>query len=286
MIIKLFLIAIILYIVINQLIENGKNQPIINVPIIMKKPEQSQYKEHVQEPQYKEYVQEPQYKEHVQEPQYKEPLRMSQSTRLIHNVDNNIQVSNNKIQEFDRPYPWSKIIYIKEDEFPYYYHIKIVIPSLNDFENWKQIIPNLDFNPNSGELIIPSKDEASALAVANLICINFSGQMSIQDILKKDLIKISIIKAKTHEVVRTKLREQIMEVLYGKTMDKVQTNYEEDLAKNNNNNNNNNNNSNNNNSKPMNLKSDHFRDTFEHFSNNLINNNEIGGYDSGSYSYI
>jgi hypothetical protein len=59
--------------------------------------------------------------------------------------------------------------------------------------------------------------------------------------------------------------------LYGKSNNKVQTNYEEDLSKNN---------------KPVSLKSDNFRDTFEHFSDNMFNNNEINGYDNSNYSYI
>lgn len=249
MIIKLFLIAIILYIVINQLTCNQpvNDKQIINIiPEIPKKPV---------------------------------TLQTNQATRLQNKntQDENIKKkSNNQIQEFDYPNPWSKIVYIEDDEYPYYFHFKVVIPSLNDFEKWKGIIPNIDFSPNSKELIIPSKDEASALAIANLICINFSGQMSIHDILSKDLIRISIMKAKTYEVVRNKLKEQIMEVLYGKPFNKVQTNYEEDLAKNNDISNN----------KPTSLKSENFRDTFEHFSNNMNNNNEISAYDSSNYSYI
>jgi len=285
MIIKLFLIAIILYIVINQLMETNKNQPVIVKPVINISPEQIKVPEQVQLPE-----------------QIKAPVQINQQTRLQHNViddedsdntrrlNNNQQIqiqrvermSNNNVQEFDRPLPWTKIIYIEEDEFPYYYHFKPVIPSLNDFEKWKQIIPNIDFNPNSRELIIPSKDEASALAIANLICINFSGQMTMQDILNKDLIRISITKAKTHELVRTKLKEQIMEVLYGKAFNKVQTNYEEDLAKHNINEIGNNNIQN----KPISLKSDNFKDTFHHFSDNIINSNEVDAYDSSNYSYL
>ena len=207
----------------------------------------------------------------------------------------NINEPENNIQEFDRPYPWTKIIYDKGEEYPYMYHIKIIIPSLNDFERWKQIIPNIDFNPNSRELIIPSKDEASALAIANLICINFSGQMSMTDILNKDLIRISISKAKTHDVVKNKLREQIMEVLYGKSFNTIQTNYEKDLAKNGIEQNNSLPNKSQSPSpsstptvidnKPMTLTSENFRDTFHHFSDNQ-NNNEIDAFDNSNYSFL
>ena len=191
-----------------------------------------------------------------------------------------------KIQEFERPYPWTKVIYIEGYEYPYLFHIKIVIPSLNDYEKWKQLIPNIDFNPNTREIIIPSKDEASALAIANLMCINFSGQMTLQNILDKDLIRISITKAKSHEVVKNKLKEQIMEILYGKSFNKIQTNYEKDLVKNNISPNNKPTNIQNN--ETITIKSDGFRDTFQHFSDNMNNNNsnEIGAFDNSSYSYI
>jgi hypothetical protein len=267
MFIKLFLIGIILYIIINQLTDNkllsaDKTQSLQIIkeepPVIIPPPN----------------------------------MQMNQSTRLQHDVDiiqqppqQNIQprvekMSNNKIHEFDNPRPWTKVVIVEEDEFPFYFHFKVVIPSLNDFERWKEIIPNLDFNPNTREMIIPCKEEASALAVANLICINFSGQMTMQNILNKDLIRISIHKARTHEVVRNKLREQIMDVLHGKSSSNIPTNYEEDLAKNNSGNNNSGRNA------VTSLKSENFRDTFEHFSDNRDNGNEISAYDSSSYSYI
>ena len=274
MIIKLFLIGIILYIIINQFIDNNvspkinqfvddnvsskNNQFIDDNNVSLKIPVQ---KQQIQ-------LNQPSRSEEIQVPQTNLPK-----------VKKN---SEYKIQEFDKPYPWTKVIYNENDEFPYYFHIRIVIPSLNDFEKWKQIIPNIDFNPNTGELIIPSKEEASALAVANLICINFSGQMTMENILNKDLIRISIHKSLTHEVVRNKLREQIMEVLYGKPSNNIKTNYEEDLAKNNNKNSNSIRNSN----EKISLKSDHFRDTFQHFTDNSNNNNDIGAYDGNNYSYV
>jgi len=217
---------------------------------------------------------------HSQQQKVGQQQQIGQSTRS--SKSDLEEFSNYEVQEFDRPYPWTKIIHINGEEYPYIFHIKVVIPSLNDFERWKQIIPNIDFNPNTRELIIPSKDEASALALANLICINFSGQMTIQNILDKDLIRISITKAKSYDVVKNKLRDQIMEVLYGKSFSTVQTNYEKDLAKNgiedditptidvskN----------------TTSLKSENFRDTFQHFSNTKsTNENEIGAYDNSTY---
>jgi hypothetical protein len=134
-------------------------------------------------------------------------------------VDDNTplyNISQPKVWEFDSPNPWDKIIYKEGEEYPYFFHIKLKIPSLQDYQTWKEIIPNIDFNPLTRLVVIPSKDEASALAIANLMSINFSGMLSLEDILEKNLIQISISKAKTHEVVQTKLREQIMDNLYGK----------------------------------------------------------------------
>jgi hypothetical protein len=275
MFIKLFLIAIILYIIINQTIDcNDQNDNTISDDNTISNDNTISALEIKQKP----------------------VMQMNQSTRIEPEIVQQIQpnkpvqiekMSNYKVQEFDSPNPWTKVIYNNEDEFPYYFHFKAVIPSLNDFEQWTQIIPNINFNPTSRELIIPSKDEASALAVANLICINFSGQMSMQNILDKDLIRISITKAKSHEVVKNKLRDQIMEVLYGKSINTPKTNFEKDSASNKISSNKNSTPTNNDYTKPMSLKSENFTDTFEHFSDEVKpNTNELGTYDSSSYSYI
>jgi hypothetical protein len=178
----------------------------------------------------------------------------------------------------DKPNPWTKVIINQNDEYPFLYHIKIKIPSLNDFENWKKIIPNLNFDPLSGELIIPSKDEQSALAIANLILINFSGKMTIQHIVEKNLIQISIAKTKSYELVQNKIRAQIMDELYGKQINKPITNYQQDLAvkkpiENN---------------KRLDFKSESFTDTFVHFTSNDLKSNEsnIGAWDGGNFSYL
>jgi hypothetical protein len=199
---------------------------------------------------------------------------------------------NTNVWEFDKPNPWSKIVLNKTSDYPYEFHIKLRVPSLNDLEAWKQIVPNIGFDPQSGELIIPSKDEASALALANLIAINFTGQMSLDNILEKKLIQISVAKAKNHEVVQTKLREQINQNLYGKSTSNVTNNFEKDLASKSDNSNKL--------EKPatekfidsvetlddasydnVNFQSEEFKDTFQHFSNN-----EPDGYDGGDFSYL
>jgi len=78
--------------------------------------------------------------------------------------------------------------------------------------------------------MIPARDEAGALAVANLIVSNFLGQLSMENIIDKNLISISISKAQQYEMVRNKLREQIMEGLTGKSTPSG-SDFETDLAK-------------------------------------------------------
>ena len=143
------------------------------------------------------------------------------------------QVEPNKfiIWTFLQQKPWTQIIYNYGQEFPFRFFIKIKIPSLNDYQMWKQIIPNMDFDSKTGEIIIPSKDEAGALAITNLIVSNFQGQLSIENILDKNLIPISITKAQQYEMVKNKLREQIIESIQGKNIEN-KTDFEQDLAKN------------------------------------------------------
>lgn len=195
------------------------------------------------------------------------------------------EVGQNKSMEFDRPNPWSRIIVDETAEFPYNFMIKLKIPSLNDYENWKQIIPNLDFSAQSGELVIPSKDEASALAVANLISVNFLGQLSLKDILDKNLIQISIAKAQNYEIVQTKLREQIITNLYGNKATTTQTTFEKDLARSGASDSYS---TGSRSSGPVDFQSETFTDTFQHFgsNNNRAGVNEIEAYTGNDYSYL
>lgn len=194
-----------------------------------------------------------------------------------------VRHQNNKITNDTLNNPWTKILKSKDNEYPYHFYLKINIPSLNDYTTWLQVIPNLGFDPQSGELIIPSKDEVSALAIANLIAINFAGQMSINDILNKNLIPISINKARKHKLVQKKLREQIKEHIYGKTIMKSNTEFEKDLA-----------------IQTSDVDTNdlttmvaapksqaEFKDTFRHFTDQPIENNyNIDPYDGTDFSHF
>lgn len=160
---------------------------------------------------------------------------------IIDNVDPNMfgkpsQYEENNMIVWDivDPQPWDKVVYNYNEKYPFNFYIKIKVPSLNDYNNWKNIIPNLDFNPRSGQIIIPSDDEETALSIANLIITNFKGDLSLEDILSKNLIDISINKAKKYQVVKNKLIEQIMTNLHEKPKKESfnnTTSFTTDLAK-------------------------------------------------------
>jgi hypothetical protein len=147
----------------------------------------------------------------------------------------NIVENNQQIINYDKPNPWTKLVINENNEYPYYFHIKINIPSLTDYTNWKNIIPNLDFNVSTGELIIPSKDEASALAITNLFIMNINGDLKLEDILHNNLIETSITKSKNYEVVQNKFRDQINQKLSSDYPDNKDINndieYKQDLDK-------------------------------------------------------
>jgi len=136
------------------------------------------------------------------------------------NNDNNNENDNKKEILFDKPNPWTKILYL--DEYNLYF-IKIKIPSLNDYQTWKNIVSELNFDPKTGELIIPSNSENTALAIANLIIMNLMGQITLKDIIDKNLIDISISKANNHTMIKEKIRQQIMNNLYNNN-DKISNN--------------------------------------------------------------
>ena len=89
------------------------------------------------------------------------------------------------------------------------------------------------FIPHTKELIIPANDEEGALSVTNLILNNFKNKISVQDIVSKNLITISINKAKKYPIVKTKLKEQIKILLSNKNLSRglKKPEYEADLSK-------------------------------------------------------
>lgn len=135
----------------------------------------------------------------------------------------------------NNPSPWSAIIYNQNSNNKYTFILKVSNISRfltnyhENISNWKKILQNIEFNPKTSEIIIPIEDEDIALAISNLMLSNFKGDLSFNDITKKNLIQVSISKIKAHQSVRIKIIEQILENIEGKE-DKYNPDYEEDLA--------------------------------------------------------
>lgn len=132
---------------------------------------------------------------------------------------------------FKNPEIWTKIVSKPGSDFKYIFMTsKIKIPSLEKYSEWKNIIPNINFDHNTKELILPSNDEDSAIAVLNLMNNHFNDNLSMEDILRKDLINLSIRKSKKYPVVCKKIKEQIIETFTDKKPEMKQIDYSEDLS--------------------------------------------------------
>jgi hypothetical protein len=253
--IRQFLVILILYLLLNQIIEYYNDS---NKENIKSNPESEVESEPRDE---SENVEESE-KKNKQNPKSKEKPISINLFGKPHDYKPNEYI----LWLFTQPSPWSQIIYAYKQDFPFKFFIKVKIPSLNDYESWKEVIPNLDFDARTGELIIPSKNEASALAVTNLILSTFKGQLKLETILEKGLIQISIMKAQQYELVKNKLKEQIMDTLQGKSKTDLQTpsnnDYEADLAR-------------------SNIKESN-NDNFEEFTNE----EPIAAMEADGYSYI
>ena len=147
----------------------------------------------------------------------------------------NIQkIDGNSIYNWDflENKPWNKIVYNYNNDFPYYFFIKARINNLDEYQKWKKILPNLDFDPKRKSLIIQTKDETTALAVANIILSNLQGKIELKEIIEKQLIPISINRAKKYDMVKNNLKQQLIETING-SPNKEKTkmlDYSEDLA--------------------------------------------------------
>ena len=107
--------------------------------------------------------------------------------------------------------PWDKVD-IDVDKNKYY--IKVNNFDEYKFIEWKKLPIKIDYDIDNKYLIIKTKSEETALAVANLFICNMNNELDLQYIIDNDLINVSKLKAKTHKLVKTKLIELIKE---GKT---------------------------------------------------------------------
>ena len=111
--------------------------------------------------------------------------------------------------QFKNPNPWCKISINKNDYTKYY--IKINNFDEEIFLEWKKLIDSIDYDVNTKELILETKEEHEALALVNLIISNMNKNIELDEIIDNKLITISIRKAKSHKLVCNKLKELIIE---------------------------------------------------------------------------
>jgi hypothetical protein len=130
-------------------------------------------------------------------------------------------IKNNKINKIiSRKHPinppWKKVIFGDTN----YYYLPIIDLKLNDLEIWKQVIHNIDFDPSEKCVIIEADNEETALSIANIILLNIKGDLTVENILSKNLIQVSIQKMKSNKLVKEKIRQQILDY-YKKPKNKI-----------------------------------------------------------------
>jgi hypothetical protein len=104
--------------------------------------------------------------------------------------------------------PWEKI---KETKNGNFYYINILHFNEVKFIEWKEIIPDIEYDIHKKLLKIPSKDEERAISIVNLLISNMKGDIELDEILKNDLINKSIIKSRNFNVVFSKIKNLVIE---------------------------------------------------------------------------
>ena len=117
--------------------------------------------------------------------------------------------SENNIDENNINEPWDKI---KKYNNSVKYYIKINNINKKKINDWNNIIKyNIDIDTNKKYIIILSDTEEEALAIANLFLSYINNEIDLDEIVDNNLIELSIRKAKTHSLVKIKLKELIKE---------------------------------------------------------------------------
>jgi hypothetical protein len=134
--------------------------------------------------------------------------------KLSEKMENKDETTESEEKIFDKPDPWNKI--------KYYSHINkyyIKINNINEYVDkimlWKTlpIIKSdlIDVDIDNNYLILKTHSEEEALVVCNLIINYINNNLTINDIVSKNLINYSISKAKKYKLIKTKLSELIKE---------------------------------------------------------------------------
>jgi hypothetical protein len=117
---------------------------------------------------------------------------------------------------FDEPNPWNKIQYFSHIN-KYYIEINKINEHIEKIMLWKSlpIIKSdlIDIDIENNYLILKTNSEEESLVVCNLIINHINNNLTINDIISKNLINYSINKAKRFKLIGTKLTELIKEGL-------------------------------------------------------------------------
>ncbi len=131
---------------------------------------------------------------------------------------------------FENPNPWNKIQYFTHVN-KYYIYIKTINDHIEKIMLWKSlpIIKQdlIDIDIENNYLILRTHSEEEALVICNLIINHINNNLTINDIISKNLINYSINKAKRFKLIGTKLTELIKEGLLelNNDGDKIDTTY-------------------------------------------------------------
>ena len=128
----------------------------------------------------------------------------------------NINEDKNMIK-FDEPNPWTQI-YVGNNINKYYLKINNIEKYKNklNIDMWEDIpfIRKDLIMSDDNLLIIITNNEKEALVMGNILLSYIIGDLTLTDIIEKDLINSSFQKAQRYELVVNKLRELIKENLY------------------------------------------------------------------------
>ena len=219
-------------------------------------------------------------------------------------IDNTIQIENldnipkkiEKIIKFKIPSPWTQIT--KNKNYSRFY---IKINNFNEdlFLKWKKLVGILDYDIDTKSLIIETKHNYEALSIVNLLISNMNNNITLEEIIKNNLLGTSINKAKSHKLVRIKLVDLIKEnnnnINYPADTNHNNINYSADTNNNNINypadtNHNNINYPANTNHTNINYSADINNNNINYpantNNNNFTNNNNIDAYEGSEFSFI
>lgn len=128
----------------------------------------------------------------------------------------NVNEDKNMIK-FDEPNPWTQI-YVGNNINKYYLKINNIEKykdkiNINMWEDIPFIRKDLILNEDN-MLILATNNEKEALVISNVLLSYILGDLTLDNIIEKDLINTSLQKAQRYELVVNKLRELIKENLY------------------------------------------------------------------------